>query len=52
MPKKAIIIVTLVNESRKKSNVELEREIFDELSKYPAKIPWMKNVVKVEVKNN
>jgi len=49
MAKKAIIILTLVDESRRKSNRELEREIFEELSKYPAKIPWMKNVVKVEV---
>jgi hypothetical protein len=52
MPKKAIIIITLVDESGRKSNRELEREIFDELSKYPAKIPWMKNVVKVEVAKN
>jgi len=49
MAKKAIIIITLVDESRRKSNRGLEREIFEELSKYPAKIPWMKNVVKVEV---
>ena len=49
MPKRAIIIITLVNESREKRNEELEREIFDELSKYPSKIPWMKHVVRVEV---
>jgi hypothetical protein len=49
MPKKAVIIITLVNESREKRNEELEKEIFDELSKYPSKIPWMKNVLRVEV---
>jgi hypothetical protein len=49
MPKKAVIIITLVNESREKRNKELEKEIFDELSKYPSKIPWMKNVLRVEV---
>jgi len=42
MPKKAVIVVTLVDESREKINEELEKEIFDELSKAPAKIPWMK----------
>ena len=41
MPKKAVIVVTLVDESIEKSN--------DELSKAPAKIPWMKQVEKVEV---
>jgi len=30
MPKKAIIIITLVDESREKRDEELEREIFDE----------------------
>ena len=49
MPKKAVVVVTLVDESREKSNDELEKEIFDELSKAPAKIPWMKQVEKVEV---
>jgi len=49
MPKKAVVVVTLVDESLEKSNDELEKEIFDELSKAPAKIPWMKQVEKVEV---
>jgi len=30
MPKKAIIIITLVDESREKRDEKLEREIFDE----------------------
>jgi hypothetical protein len=49
MSKKAVIVVTLVDESKEKSNKELEKEIFDELSKAPAKIPWMKQVKNVEV---
>ena len=49
MPKKAVVVVTLVDESLEKSNDELEKEIFDELSKAPAKIPLMKQVEKVEV---
>ncbi|MEM3627626.1 MAG: hypothetical protein QXZ25_06335 [Candidatus Bathyarchaeia archaeon] len=49
MPKKAIITAVLVDESRGKSNRDLETEIFSELSKYPSRIPWMKHVVKVEV---
>lgn len=49
MTKKAIIVVVLVNESIEKSNGELENEIFSELSKYPSRIPWAKQVVKVEV---
>jgi len=49
MAKKAIISITLVEESKERSNDELEKEIFDELSEAPAKIPWMKDVEKVEV---
>jgi hypothetical protein len=47
--KKAIIVIRLVDESGEKSNSELESEIFDELSKAPPRIPWMKKVLKVEV---
>lgn len=42
-------MMELVDESKEKSREELEREIFDVLSKAPAKIPWMKQVLKVEV---
>lgn len=52
MPKKAIIIIALVDESREKRDRELEREIFDELSRYPAKIPWMARVLRVKVEEN
>jgi hypothetical protein len=49
LAKKAIIVVALVKESEEKRNVELEREILEELSKAPHVIPWMKKVLKVEV---
>jgi hypothetical protein len=49
LAKKAIIIVGLVEESEEKRNVELEREILEELSKAPHVIPWMKKVLEVEV---
>ena len=49
MAKKAIIVVSLVEESEDKSNSELEKEIFEALSTPPPKIPWMKNVEKVTV---
>jgi hypothetical protein len=49
LAKKAIILIALVKESEEKENEELEREILAELSRLPYVIPWMKNVLKVEV---
>ena len=49
MPKEAVIVVSLVKESLEKADKEIEREIFEELSKHPPKIPWMKAVEKVKV---
>jgi len=49
MDKKAIIEISLVEESAEKSSAEIEREIMEELSKYPSLIPWMKQVEKVTV---
>lgn len=49
MRKKALIVVSLVEESAEKANEEIEREIMDELSKHPPKIPWMEKVEKVTV---
>jgi hypothetical protein len=49
LAKKAIIVVALVEESEEKENEELEREIFEELSKAPHAIPWMKQMKNVEV---
>jgi len=50
MVKKAVIVISLVEESAEKTNEEIERQIFKELSERPAKIPWMKRVEKVTVK--
>ena len=49
MGKKAVIVVSLVKESAEKSNEEIEREIMEELSREPARIPWLKRVEKVTV---
>jgi len=38
-----------VEESAEKPNEEIEREIMEELSKEPARIPWMKKVQRVTV---
>jgi len=49
MGKKAVIVVSLVEESAEKSNEEIQKEIVEELSREPAKIPWLKKVEKVTV---
>ena len=49
MSKKAIIVVSLVEESAEKSNEEIEKEILEELSKHPPIIPWLKKAEKVTV---
>ena len=49
MPKKAIIVVSLVEESYEKANKEIEKEILKELSKGLPKIPWCKKIEKVTV---
>jgi len=48
MVKKATIVVSLVKESAKKTNTEIEKEILQELSKHPV-IPWMAKVDEVKV---
>lgn len=52
MVKKAVIVISLVEESFEKSNEEIEREIMKELSKGPAKIPWLKEVQKITIKED
>jgi len=47
--KKATITISLVKESKEKTNQELEKEIYKALSEMPIKIPWMKKVEKVKV---
>ena len=49
MGKKTIIVISLVEESAKKPNEEIEKDIIDELSKEPARIPWLKKVEKVTI---
>ena len=39
MPKKAVIVISLVEESAEKANEEIEKEILEELSKHPPMIP-------------
>jgi len=45
MGKKAVIVVSLVEEGAEKSN----KEIVEEFSREPARIPWMKEVEEVTV---
>jgi len=49
MIKKALIVVSLVDESAEVANEEIEKEILNELSKEPTRIPWLKEVEKVTV---
>jgi hypothetical protein len=49
MGKKVTIIISLVDESLESSNEEIQKEIFQELSKGTAGIPWCKKVEKVTV---
>lgn len=49
MTKKAVIVISLVEESVEKTNEEIEKEIFEELSKDLPKIPWSKKVEKITV---
>ena len=51
MGKKAVIVVSLVEESAEKLNEEIEKEILEELSKHPPAIPWLKEVKEVRVKD-
>lgn len=52
MVKKAVITIILVEESIERTNEELRKEIFDALAEAPAKIPWMKDVDRVEILEN
>lgn len=49
MVKKAVIEISLVKESAESANEKIMKEIFDGLSEDLPKIPWMKQVEKVEV---
>jgi hypothetical protein len=49
MVKKAIIEISLVEESSERTNDEIANEIFDDISEGSSVIPWCKKVEKVTV---
>jgi hypothetical protein len=49
MVKKALIEISLVEESSEKTNDEIASEIFNEISEGRTVIPWCKQVEKVAV---
>lgn len=49
MDKKAVIVISLVEESVEVANEEIEKDIFEQLSKGFPKIPWCKKIEKVTV---
>lgn len=49
MVKKAVIVISLVEESTEVTNEKIEKDILNELSKEPTRIPWLKEVQKVTV---
>jgi hypothetical protein len=52
MVKKAIIEITLVDESSEKTNKEIEKEICDELSENTHVIPWAAKIDRMTVTGN
>lgn len=49
MVKKAVIVISLVEESTKVANEKIEKDVLNELSEEPSRIPWLKEVQKVTV---
>jgi len=49
MAKKAVIVISLIEESAEAANEDIEKEIIDELSKELTRIPWLKDVQRVTV---
>ena len=49
MTKKAVIVISLIEESIEKTNKEIEKDILEELSKDLPRIPWFKKVERVTV---
>jgi len=47
---KSFITIRLVKESEEKSNEEIEKEIFESLSKGLSRIPWLAEIEKVTVR--
>lgn len=49
MVKKAVIVISLVKQSVKMANKDIEREILDALTGEQARIPWLREIEKVTV---
>jgi hypothetical protein len=49
MGKKAIIVISLVEESVEVANEKIEKDTMNELSEEPTRIPWLKEVEKVTI---
>jgi hypothetical protein len=47
--KKAVIVISLVEETTQEANEKIEKDILNELSEEPTKIPWLKEVERVTV---
>lgn len=47
--KKAVIVISLVEESAEVANEKIEKDMLNELSEEPTRIPWLKEVEKVTV---
>jgi hypothetical protein len=50
MAKTAVIEITLVKESADVLNINLEKELYEYLDKYPSKLPWQDEVKKIEIR--
>ena len=49
MVKKAVIVISLVEQSIKRANEDIEEEILEAISEDSARIPWLKAVENVRV---
>ncbi len=49
MVKKAVIVISLVEQSVEMANEDIEKEILDALTGELARIPWLREVEKVTV---
>jgi len=51
LPKKALIIISLVEEANEVSDKDIQRELFECLEKYPPCLPFLKEIVAITVKS-
>ena len=52
MSKKVMILVSLVKESIGVSNEEIEKQISEELQRFPVVIPWVEKILMVRVEDD